>query len=240
MAVVAVFVSAAIWYFVPEPLQKPRRDTSLIHELGKYRRIFVHPEFLRFSPALVILTGLNFAYGGLWVGPWLRDVGGFADAPRAMLLFVYMSGMMAGSFCAGQIATFLNQRGHDHMLASWIAMAGLFLCQIILMWHPFTHAAWFGIIWFLFAFLSAAGPTGYSAIAGRFPAELAGRVGTALNGAMLAFVFVLQNAIGWILDLWSRTASGGWSPAGYFWAMAMTLALQVAVTVWMLVPRRTP
>lgn len=238
MAVVAVFVSAAIWYFVPEPQQKPRRPSGFLSELGAYGRIFVHAEFLRFAPALVILTGLNFAYGGLWVGPWLRDVGGFADAPRATLLLVYMSGMMAGSFCAGQIATFLNQRGHDQMLASWIAMGGLFLCQIALMWHPFTHTAWFGLVWFLFAFLSAAGPTGYSAIAGRFPPELAGRVGTALNGAMLAFVFVLQNAIGWILDLWPRTATEGWSPAGYFWAMAMTLALQVAVTLWMLLPRK--
>jgi MFS family permease len=239
MAVVAAFVSAAIWYFVPEPARKPRRVMSVRQELGEYRRIFTHIAFLRFAPALIILSGLNFAYGGLWAGPWLRDVGGFSDEPRAVLLLVYMSGMMVGSFCSGQVATFLNHRGYDQMSAAWIAMAGLFFCQIALLFYDFAYPGWVGLLWFSFAFFSAAGPTGYSAIAGRFPAELAGRVGTALNGSMLAFVFVLQNAIGWILDLWPRAANGGWSPAGYFWAMVVTLVLQALATIWMVSPRRT-
>jgi hypothetical protein len=55
---------------------------------------------------------------------------------------------------------------------------------------------------------------------------------------MLAIVVVLQNAIGWILDLWPRTADGGWHPAGYAWAFVMTLALQVIVIAWMLRPQR--
>ena len=238
MAVIAILVALAIWYFVPEPPLAPRCPRSLRHELADYGRIFIHPVFLRYAPALVVLTGLNFAYGGLWAGPWLRDVGGFSDAPRAWLLFTYMGGMMAGSLCSGQTATWLNQRGHDHMLASWIGMGGLFLCQIALLLHPIGHWAWVGLIWFLYAFLSSAGPTGYSAVAGRFPPELAGRVGTALNGAMLFFVFVLQNAIGWILDLWPRTTTGGWDSAGYDWAMGMTAILQIAVTLWMLTPVR--
>ena len=61
MAVVAACVSAAIWYFVPEPARKPRRATSVRHELGEYLRIFTHIAFLRFAPALIILSGLNFA-----------------------------------------------------------------------------------------------------------------------------------------------------------------------------------
>jgi len=49
---------------------------------------------------------------------------------------------------------------------------------------------------------------------------------------------VLQNVIGWILDLWPRSASGGWDPAGYGWAMGLTVVLQALTTVWMLAPRR--
>ncbi len=238
MAALAALVSVAIWYIVPEPAQKPLASASVRRELGAYRRIFTHAAFLRFAPALIILSGLNFTYGGLWAGPWLRDVGEFSDEPRAGLLLAFMCGMMAGSFCTGQLATFFNHRGNDPMLTCWIAMVGLFLCQIALLFHSATHPVWIGGLWFLFAFLSAAAPTGYSAIAGRFPAELAGRAGTALNGSMLAFVFVLQNAIGWILDLWPRTVNGGWSPVGYFWAMVVTLALQVLVTIWMVIPRQ--
>ena len=55
---------------------------------------------------------------------------------------------------------------------------------------------------------------------------------------MLLVVFFLQNAIGWVLDLWPRTAAGGWSAEAYGWAMGMTLVAQAAAVMWMLLPRR--
>jgi hypothetical protein len=62
-------------------------------------------------------------------------------------------------------------------------------------------------------------------------------VATALNGSMLALVFVLQNVIGLILDLWPRTATGGWDPAAYSWALGLTLAAQVLTVVWLRLAR---
>ncbi len=56
---------------------------------------------------------------------------------------------------------------------------------------------------------------------------------TAINFSMLVLVFVLQNVIGWILDLWPRTAAGGWDPAGYGWALGLTLLLQAVAMLWM-------
>ena len=55
---------------------------------------------------------------------------------------------------------------------------------------------------------------------------------------MLGIVIVLQNAIGWILDAWPRTANGGWDPTGYGWAFVMTVALQLLGIAWMLRPAR--
>jgi hypothetical protein len=55
---------------------------------------------------------------------------------------------------------------------------------------------------------------------------------------MLCLVFLLQNAIGWVLDLWPRTATGGWDPAAYAWALGLTLALQGSAVAWMFLPRR--
>ena len=55
---------------------------------------------------------------------------------------------------------------------------------------------------------------------------------------MLVLVFVLQTVIGLILDLWPRTAAGGWDPAGYAWAMGLTLALQAGSVAWMLLAPR--
>jgi hypothetical protein len=79
----------------------------------------------------------------------------------------------------------------------------------------------------------------YAALAQRFPPELTGRVTTALNGSMLALVFVLQNLIGLILDLWPRAPGGGWSADGYSWALGLTLLLQGLTVLWLVAaPRR--
>jgi MFS family permease len=237
LAMLACVVSAWIWLVVPEHARSTVRRRSLRHEMAEYGRIFTHPVFLRFAPAITLLSGLNFTYGGLWAGPWLRDVGGFDDAPRALLLLVYMSGMMTGSLLTGQATFHALRRGFDAMTVPIIAIGGIWLTQIVLMLHPVTYPVAIGALWFLFAFLSSAGPSGYAAVAQLFPPELAGRVGTAINGTMLVFVFVLQNAIGWILDLWPRTATGGWDPEGYGWALGLTILLQAAATLWMFLPR---
>jgi len=238
LAGLAVLVAGAIALAVPErPAQQPAappRRTTLAQEVGTLLRVFAHPVFLRFVPSIALLSALNFTYGGLWAGPWLRDVGGFADAPRATLLLAYMAGMMAGSMCTSQLASHLSQRGHDPLTVPWIAMGGIWLVQVLLILHPFQDAWLIGGCWFLFSFLSSAAVSGYAAIGQRFPPDIAGRVNTAINFSMLVLVVILQNAIGWILDLWPRTSTGGWDGQGYGWAMAMTLVLQVLTTAGML------
>jgi hypothetical protein len=64
-----------------------------------------------------------------------------------------------------------------------------------------------------------------------FPREQMGRVSTAVNTLTLASAFVLQTLIGALLDLWPRTADGGWDPRGYSAALALSIALQIIVAV---------
>ena len=237
LAVLAVVVSLWIWLSVPQrgpPGTVPPARRSLGQEIAEFGRIFTHPAFFVFAPSVALLSAMNFVYQGLWAGPWLRDVGGFGDAARATLLLAYASGLMVGSVGTGQAASFLQKRGAHPMLVPWIGMGGVALAQILLMLHPFQAPALVGLVWFFFALCSAAGPAGYAAIGQRFGPELAGRVATAINASMLGLVFVLQNAIGWILDLWPRTAAGGWDPAGYGWAFVMTLGLQALAAALML------
>ena len=52
------------------------------------------------------------------------------------------------------------------------------------------------MLWFGFACVGSTGPVAYAVLAQRFPPEMTGRVATALNGSMLALVFLLQNRIG--------------------------------------------
>ncbi|WP_439597282.1 MFS transporter [Falsiroseomonas sp.] len=240
LALMSLAVSAWIWASVPErgPGAAPPPRRSLAAEVAEFGRIFRHPAFRRFGPSVALLSALNFTYQGLWAGPWLRDVAGLAEAPRALLLLCYAAGLMAGSVGTGQAASLLQRRGGHPMLVPWLAMGGIVLMQLLLIQQPVGNLAVLGAIWFLFALFSSAGPAGYAAIGQRFGAELAGRVATAINVTMLVLVFGLQNAIGWILDLWPRTAAGGWDAAGYGWALGLTVALQLVAALGMLRPER--
>jgi MFS family permease len=236
LAVMALVMAAWIAASVRDPPNTQRPKQGWIASIRDFGQVFAHPAFLRFAPAIALLSGMTFTYGGLWAGPWLRDVGGYEGELRAVLLLAYMGGMTAGSLLTGQAASWLQRLGWDAMTVPYAAMGGLWLAQIALLLLPATDPVLVGLVWFLFAFFSAAGPAGYAAIGQRFPAELAGRIGTALNFTMLVLVFFLQNIIGWILDLWPRTVSGGWSGAGYAWAMAMTVVLQAMSVWWMCRP----
>lgn len=237
MAVLAGLVSVWIARSVPERPAATVPKRRLRAELAEYAHIVTHPAYRRLAPSIALLSGLNFTYGALWAGPWLRDVGGYHDTARAAMLMCFAAGMMGGSLLTAQAASYFNRRGRDPMTIPWIATGGLWLTQWLLIANPWPHDLAIGTVWFLFAFLSAAGPSAYAALGQRFPAELAGRVGTLMNFTMLVTVFVLQNAIGWILDQWPRTASGGWAPAGYGWAMGLTVVAQTLAVAWMLAPR---
>jgi predicted MFS family arabinose efflux permease len=235
LGAMAVAVSAWIVLSVPDRgpgPAAPRR--SLAVETREFGRIFAHPAFLRLAPAIALLSAMNFTYQGLWAGPWLRDVAGLDEQGRATLLLVYAVGLMLGSAGIGQAASALQRRGWSPMAMPVLAIVVMAVVQALLIALPATNAVVLGLLWFVFAFCGAGGPAGYAAVGQRFGAELAGRVATAINVAMLVLVFFLQNLTGWILDLWPRTEAGGWASQGYGWSLALTLALQLASIAWML------
>jgi len=94
------------------------------------------------------------------------------------------------------------------------------------------------VLWLAIAVFSAAGPAGYVAVCQMFPPEQTGRVSTAVNTLTLGAAFLVQAAIGWIIDLWPRTASDGWDPDGYSWALALTAALQALAALMMATAKR--
>jgi predicted MFS family arabinose efflux permease len=227
-------IAAWIWISVndapPGYVRPPRRKLSA--EIAAFGPIFANPYFRRFVPAILMLTMMNFVYQGLWAGPWLRDVAGLDDQARGIVLFAYACGAAAGSLLNGQAASFFQGRGHSPLLMPSIAMVVLLVIQAILILAPPSGRAALALIWLAFAMAGSAGPTGYAAVGQRFGPELAGRVATAINGSMLVLVFLSQILIGAILDLWPRSAEGGWNAAGYAWAMALTFALQAGCMLW--------
>lgn len=236
LAGASVGVSLWIWLRVPERAGGARR--GLRPELASFARVFVHPHFLRFAPAIALIAVLNFTWQGLWAGPWLRDVAGLGDAARAVVLFAYAAGSAAGSIVTGNLASLAQARGMSPFLVSWCALGLQLLAQATLMLDLVSGVPALCALWAVFAFAGASSTAGYTAVAQGFGPELAGRVATAINFSMLCAVFLLQYAIGEILDLWPRTASGGWDPRGYSWAFALTMLAQCAAVAWMAASRR--
>lgn len=237
---------AALWLRLGVPAAapgaKPRVRRPLGAEIAEFGRIARHPIFIRCMPAVALLSAQVFTYQGLWAGPWLRDVGGLGEGARAGVLFCYALGIMAGQLCGGQLASAMQARGKDAMRLCYGGMAAMLAIQGVLIAQP-QGLVTLSLLWFGFACVGSAGPISYSVLAQRFPPELTGRVATLLNCSMLCMVFLLQAGIGLILDQWPRTAADGWDPAGYSWALCLTVALQGLTVLWLLAgvrPRLRP
>jgi MFS family permease len=236
-------LGVAIWIFLSVP-DKPRVEPhaggparTLRGDIALSGRILVSRTFWRFAPAVATLSLFNFAYLGLWAGPWLRDVAGMDGPARAGVLFLYTFAMVAGSVLAGSAASRATAAGLPPFLVPVVSLAGMVLLQAGLMLQP-SQPAVVLVLWLAIALCGAAGPVGYVVICQVFPPEQTGRVSTAVNTLTLGFAFLAQAAIGWILDLWPRTASDGWNPDAYSWALALTAALQALAALVMATARR--
>lgn len=232
-ALVALAAGLWIWRSVPETLQE-RSSGRLADEVRVLAHIFAHPGFQRLMPLVGVMSALNFTWQGLWAGPWLRDVAGLDGTARAEVLLVYALGLTAGSFLSGSVQAALVRRG-AHPLAllvgctvALIVLHGLLIARVL------ADIPW---LWFFWPFFASPGPVGYTLVSARFPAHMTGRVSTTMNALMLMIVFIAQHGIGMILDLWPRTATGGWDPRGYDAAIAVSAAVQAASLVWLLVRR---
>jgi MFS family permease len=234
----AISAATAVWIFLSVP-EKPAaaRPGGLRAELAVTASIFRSPVFWRFGSAVAGLSVLNFTYLGLWAGPWLRDVAGYDGQARANTLLVYTLSLMAGSVVIGAASSRAQARGHSAALVPLACVAGQLAAQIGLALQPAGPAA-VTLLWILFAFCAAGAAPGYVAVGQMFPPEQMGRVATAVNTLTLGGAFLLQATIGRILDLWPRTAAGGWDPAGYSAALALSIAVQSVLAAQLLGMRR--
>ncbi len=230
LCLVALGVAAWIFLSVPDkpsasgpPAAGPAR--TLRGDIALSGRILASRAFWRLAPAVATLSMFNFVYLGLWAGPWLRDVAGMDGPARAGVLFLFTFAMVAGSVLTGSAASRASTVGLPPFVVPVVCLAGLVLLQAGLMLQPGQPSVVLGL-WLAIAVLGAAGPVGYVAVCQMFPPEQTGRVSTAVNTLTLGLAFLVQAAIGWILELWPRTASDGWDPDGYSWALALTAVLQ--------------
>lgn len=228
-ALCALSIGVALWIFSRKEHAVRAPRPGLRDELAVVVSICRAARFWRCAPAVAVLSSMNFAYLGLWAGPWLRDVAGYDGPARANTLLLYSFGWMSGGLVTGWLTSRIHARGGSGIGVLLACQAAFLVAQAGLALQ--LGGAAVPVLWVLFAFCSAGTTAGFVVVGQMFPREQMGRVSTAINTLVLVTAFLLQALIGWILDFWPRTAAGGWDPRGYSTALALSMVIQAATAL---------
>jgi len=236
LAGLCLVTSAILFTVVPERGTSAAKGT--LREQFRITGIVLTDGFFwRIQPVLTFQQIAFIASITLWIGPWLRDVGGIADTEARADIQLYTTAIMTLGFAlSGVFAGWFRRVGvSDFASANLVSVLFALVCA----WLAFVPSFEPVLAWLLFGFLGAY-PIQYMPLLARsFPPEYAGRVSTSCNLVVFSVIFAGQWAIGKVVDLWPRTASG-YSPDGYTWSYGALFILQLAGLAWMLLWRAQP
>jgi MFS family permease len=221
---------------VPERVPSGRKDT-LREQFRVTGIVLTNGFYWRIQPLLAIQQLAFIGCISLWIGPWLRDVGGIADKELRADLQLYTTAVMTLGFaCSGVVPRLFRRVGVDEFASASI-MSLLF--ALVCGWIAFLPPIHPLLPWTLFGFLGACAIQYLPVMAAAFPPDYAGRVTTSSNFVVFSVIFAGQWGSGKIVDLWPKTATG-YAPDGYTWAFGAMFILQMAGLVWLLLSRGRP
>jgi len=236
LAGICLLTAALLFTVVPE--KPPAARVGTLREQFRVTGIVLTDGFYwRIQPLLAVQQLAFIGCVSLWIGPWLRDVGGISDTVQRADIQLYAAAATALGFgSSGLIAGWCRRIG-----ISDFASAGMtsVLFALVCGWLAFVPPTDPLIPWMLFGFLGACPIQYMPLMVSSFPPAYAGRVSTSSNLVVFLVIFAGQWAIGKIVDLWPRTAIG-YAPDGYTWAFGTLFILQLAGLAWLLVSRGKP
>ena len=229
MAAGCALAAAAILFIVPEkPL--PGAGERWGAAFARMGRVFGRPSFWRIGLPLMVCHSAYQAMQGLWLAPWLTDVGGLARAEMAAYMFATALAYAIGALFYGWLADYLADRGVSRLglykLGTALAVAAFIAIAFDLV------AAKLPLL-IVYGFSSISAALAYALLTRHFPPEMTGRVITASNVAFFSVSFLCQFGIGVVLRMFPA-ADGRYSPDGYMLAFGLIAAAQCAVLAWLL------
>ncbi len=233
-AAATVAIVLAIFWIVPERTRNAP-PPGFSEQLGGLVLIYRDRLFWRLAPVAACAAGSNLAFGGLWSGPWLKDVAGLGPDGIGLFLLFYTALAIAGYVVSGTVTSWLAKRG----ISIIYLIAGSFLISIVLQ-APLLLPTGAGRWIVLFALGAFSGITAlcYPVLNAHFPASMSGRVNTAMNLFYFCGAFALQYAVGAVIDLFPQVAPGRYPAVAYQVAFGLMLAVELASWLWLLVPGR--
>ena len=237
LSMLCLSTSAILWQVVPEKKEK-KRSESLPEQLQGIKTVFTSREFLRAAPLTTLSQAGFLSIQGLWVGPWLRDVGGMDQVEATRLLSAIALSMMLGFIFLGYLAERLNRIGIEVLTTAVCGMAIFMAIQGVIITGITTMEP---LMWLMFGFFGTSGIIAYSGLSHQFSRELSGRVTTSINLLVFLAAFVCQWAMGAIINLWETGMVNSYAPVGYKAGFGLILVLQLLGLVWFfMVPMMRP
>ncbi len=229
LAAASLAVAALIALCVPEkPL--PGAGATWGDQIRGVGEILSRPLFWRIAAPFVITHAAYQAMQGLWLGPWLTDVAGFAREGAARLLFVCAAAYALGSVAFGTFADRLAARGLSRLTLYKAGLLVSFAAFVAIAADAALPRA--GLL-ATYGFTMMAGALVFALVTPHFPTAMSGRVITAVNFGMFTTSFAFQWGIGAVLRAFP-VVDGRYAAEGFGAALAGLAVLQVIVLAWLL------
>lgn len=168
--------------------------------LKSYAVVWRHPYFRRMAPLGLLNYGGMVAMQTLWAAPWMVKVGGYTPAQAASGLFWINVSMLLAYWLWGLANPWLARKGYStERLITAIVPCSLLLLAVLVAGGAALGTAT-ALVWLLFCVSSTVCAMAQPAVGMAFPPELAGRALSAYNLAIFIGVFIVQWAVGLVVD----------------------------------------
>jgi MFS family permease len=235
LAVVTAGAAVLIFMVVPDPA--PGASALRARQPISLKAIYGDPRFWRLAPLSTMCISTAWALQGLWAAPWLADVEGLQRPQIVRHLFVMAAALSAGALLLGIVADQLRKRGIGPDTVLGLTACGFVAAELSLILGVPSYAvasyATSYTAWAIIAGVGAATVLSYSILGDYFPKEIAGQANAALNLLHIGGAFVLQEAVGLIVNQWA-SHGGHYPPLAYKTAFALIVLLQIGAIVWFL------
>lgn len=229
LAAASIAVAALIFCVVPEkPLPGARETWS--RQFAELGAILSETYFWRVALPLIVCHGAYQALQGLWLAPWLADVGGLDRPAVANYLLAGALSYGIGSVAFGLLADRLAGGGVSRLAVYKFGM-GLTVATFL----AIAAGAQTGMLAIItaYGFGACSAALAYAVLTQHFPRKVTGRVNTATNIFMFLASFAFQWGIGAVLRLWPA-ADGRYPLEGYAAAFGIAGLMQLAALAWLL------
>ncbi|MGM0560220.1 MAG: MFS transporter [Pseudomonadota bacterium] len=238
LAAATIVVSALIFLVVPERQEVGRSRASFRGQWEGVVDIYSSRVFWAAAPLCIAVQGVGFSIHGLWAGPWLADVGGLDSTGVATVLMAMALALTAGFVFTGVAADRLQRMGFSLDRLTGFGAILFIAVQALIVSGLVTSEIW---PWVLFGFTSNMTVLVYPRLAQAFSLEMSGRVNTSVNMLVFIAAFVMQYAMGGLIELATPTGADGYPASAYRITFGIAILIELASLAWfVLAVRRLP